>query len=158
MKVEFINPFLSAAKNVIETMCMTEIIPEKPYVKQGNTTFGIVTGIIGMAGQNVTGNMCISFEEQCIVAIVNNMLGESYSKICPEITDAVGELTNMISSGAKKDLAEAGLNIDMATPLMIEGSGKEIKQLTQGNVIVIPFKTNAGKFVIETSLTERKLK
>lgn len=156
MKVEFINPFLTAAKNVIETMCMTEIVPEKPYVKQGTATFGIVTGIIGMAGKNITGNMCISFEEPCIVGIVNSMLGESYTKLCPEITDAVGELTNMISSGAKKDLAEAGLNIDMATPLMIEGVGKELKQLTSGNVIVIPFKTKAGKFVIETSLSERK--
>ncbi|MDZ4785529.1 MAG: chemotaxis protein CheX [bacterium] len=156
MKIEYINPFLNSAKKVIETMCMTPVKAGKPDIKKDKMTFGVVTGVIGMAGTNVSGNMIISFDEPSILNMVNTMLGETFTTICPEIVDAVGELTNMISSGAKKDLAEAGLAIDMAVPIMLVGKGAELKQLSNEVCIQIPFETSAGKFVIETNLAAKK--
>ena len=76
MKAEFINPFLTAAKNVLETMAQTQVTPQKPRLKDGITSYGEVTGIIGMTSAEITGSMIVSFSENCILQIVANMLME----------------------------------------------------------------------------------
>ena len=156
MKAEFINPFLQAAKNVLETMCQTQSKAKKPLLKEDNTTFGDVTGIIGMASDNVAGCMILSFSEKCIINVVANMLMEDpKSEIDDEIIDAVGELTNMICGGAKATLAKLDHQFDLATPTMITGKGVEIATLSESPTIVIPFETEYGGFVIEANLAEK---
>ena len=156
MNAEFINPFINAATNVLKTMAA--ITPEagKPYLKTDSKTWGVVTGIIGMAGNEISGNMVISFDQGSILEIVNKMLMESYTEVSDEVVDAVGEITNMITGGAKKELSESGCVFEMATPVMLKGQGTELKQLAAVPVIVLPFTTGAGKFVIEANLARRK--
>lgn len=157
MKVEFINPFLQAAKNVLETMCQTKIHPQKAVLKEDHNTYGDVTGIIGMASSDVTGCMILSFSEKCIVNIVGKMLMEDpKDAIDDEIIDAVGELTNMICGGAKATLSKMNHKFDLATPTMITGKGIEISTLSESPTIVIPFETEFGHFVIEANLSEKK--
>lgn len=156
MKAEFINPFLNATKNVIETMAQTKTNALKPQLKTGSTTYGEVTGIIGMASDTVSGTMVVSFSEACILKIVSNMLMEEPKpKIDDEVVDAVGELTNMICGGAKAELAKLNHKFDLATPTMIVGKGVEISHYSDQPTITIPFKTDAGDFVIEANLTEK---
>ena len=70
MKVEYLNPFILATKNVQETMAQTQAEAQKPHLKEGKGTFGEVTGIIGMASETVEGNMVISLTAPCILDIV----------------------------------------------------------------------------------------
>ena len=127
MKAEFINPFLHATKNVLETMAQTMVTAQKPQLKEGKTSYGEVTGIIGMTSVEVTGSMIVSFSEKCILKIVANMLMEEpKAKIDDEVVDAVGELTNMICGGAKAQLAKIDHKFDLATPTMVVGKGVEI--------------------------------
>jgi chemotaxis protein CheX len=156
MNVEFINPFLQAAKNVLETMCQTHVHPAKPTLKENTTTYGDVTGTIGMASAKVSGCMILSFSEKCIVNVVANMLMEdAKDEIDEEIIDAVGELTNMICGGAKATLGKMNHKFDLATPTMITGKGVEISTLSESPTIVIPFDTEYGGFVIEANLAEK---
>ena len=152
MNVELINPFINASMQVLRTMTQTEPKPEKPTVKQGNHTWGAVTGIIGMAGDKLSGNMVVSFDEQAILAIVSRMLMEKFESVTPDVVDAVGEITNMVSGGAKKELSEKGFMFQMATPIMITGKGVEIIQFSKAPVLQVPFTTPEGKFVIEANL------
>ena len=154
MKVDFVNPFLEAAKSVIETMAFTPVTPGKPAVKQDNLTWGIVSGVIGLASAKLKGNMVLSFDEGAILGIVSKMLGEEFQSIGPDVVDAVGELTNMISGNAKKALSEKGFVFDMAIPVMIIGKDVAIVQFTKGPIITVPFETEKGKFVIEANLRE----
>lgn len=157
MKAEFINPFLQAAKNVLETMAQTPVTALKPRLKDSTITYGEVTGIIGMVSENIAGSMILSFSEACILKIVSNMLMEPIKpKIDAEIVDAVGELTNMICGGAKAQLAKLNIKFELATPTMIVGRGVEISHYSQVPTLVIPFKTEAGDFVIEANLSEKK--
>lgn len=154
MNVTFINPFLQAAKNVVETMCQMQVAPQKPSVKTERTTYGEVTGVIGMTSDKMSGYMVLSFEKRCILQIVANMLMEDPKKeIDEEIVDAVGELTNMICGGAKAQLSKMDQTFDMASPTMIVGKGKNLEYYSDGPTIVIPFKTDNGTFVIEANLT-----
>ena len=156
MKAEFINPFLTATKNVLETMCQTKVKAEKPCLKTDNVSYGELTGIIGMASETVTGCMVLSFSEHCILKIVGNMLYEDpKTEINTETIDAVGELTNMICGGAKSHLAKLNHKFDLATPTMVVGKGVEISYHTDAPTIVIPFKTEYGDFVVEANLVEK---
>jgi chemotaxis protein CheX len=156
MKVEFINPFLNATKNVLETMCQTAVKANKPSLKQDKYSYGAITGIIGMASATISGCMVLSFSESCILRIVANMLYEEpKAAIDDDIIDAVGELTNMICGGAKAQLAKLNHKFDLATPTMITGKGIEIAYHTEAPTIVIPFSTDHGDFVVEANLSEK---
>ena len=157
MKVEYINPFLNATRNVIETMASTKVVNEKPTLKQGNLSWGVISGIIGMASKNLQGHMVISFDEASILGIVSAMLGEEFKKIDQDVIDAVGEITNMICGGAKKELSEKGYMFDLAIPLIVIGKDMEIAQLSKGPVLSIPFSTDKGKFVVDANLLERQV-
>lgn len=155
MDVQLINPFVEATIDVLSTMAQTSPKPGKPAIKKDTRTWGVVTGLIGMAGKEVSGNLVLSFDEPCILDIVSKMLMEPFTQMSHEIVDAVGEITNMISGGTKKRLGEKGFSFDMATPVMLMGSNIEMTQLTRTPVLTIPFATEKGQFVLEANLAPR---
>jgi len=156
MKAEYLNPFLSAAKSVIETMAHLPVRVKALSLKENKTTYGVITGIIGLASETITGTMVISFSEPCILKIVANMTGEpEKTKIDAEVIDAVGELTNMISGGAKNQLAKMKMKFDLALPATIVGKNIEIGYRANTPIIVIPFMTASGEFVVEANLALR---
>lgn len=157
MKAEFINPFLHATKNVLETMCQTKVTAQKAVLKDNCLTHGEVTGIIGMVSKEISGCMILSFSRSCILHVVANMLMEEpKEKVDEEIVDAVGELTNMICGGAKAQLAKMDYKFDLATPTMVVGKDVEISYFSDAPTIVIPFTTDHGDFVIEANLGEKR--
>lgn len=85
------------------------------------------------------GSLALSFSEQCIIMIVNNMLSESFTEVNDEIKDAVGELTNMISGDARKRLEAAGFKITPASPTVVSEKGHEIKHVISGPSIIVPY-------------------
>ena len=155
MKADYINPFISSTLNVLQTMCQTSPKPGSPTLKEGISTWGEVTGIIGIAGDKLTGNLMLSFDAPSICEIVSKMLMEDFAEVNDEVVDAVGELTNMVMGGAKRIFNEDGHVFDMATPIMLVGKDIDIKQLGKDPVILVPFDTEKGRFVIEATLTER---
>lgn len=155
MDVELINAFVSSTVNVVRTMAQTELKVGKIGPKSGRTTAGVITGVIGMASDQISGNLILSFDEPSILGIVSRMLMEQYSEISDQVVDAVGEITNMICGGAKSELNQKGYVFNMATPMMIRGLNVEISQLTEGPVMSIPFQTQDGWFVVETNLSKK---
>ena len=154
MDAELINPFVKSVENVITTMAGISLTMEKLALKTDNRTWGDVSGIIGLAGNQASGNMILSFDQPSILAIVSGMLGEKFTAIDAQVTDAVGELTNMVSGGAKAQLSEKGYSFDMATPIILVGKDIEIKQLSKAPILMVPFITSEGKFVLEASLAK----
>ena len=81
MNVEFINPFISALMNVMQTMAQTELRPGKPKKKTDEKARGDVSGLIGMVGDQVKGSLSITFDESLALEIMNRMLGEKPSEV-----------------------------------------------------------------------------
>lgn len=155
MDANIINPFVASTVNVIKTMAFTEPVSGAPRVKMDRLTWGDVTGIIGLAGEGMAGNMVLSFSAPSILGIVSKMLGEQFTELNKDVVDAVGELTNMISGGAKAELYEYGYRFHMATPMIIVGKNVELSQLSKVPIIQIPFTTPEGEFVCEANLANR---
>ena len=156
MDASIINPFINATLNVLKTMARLEPVPEKPYLKKTNETWGSVTGLIGLAGAKANGCMTISFDEPTALAVVNALLMEKFEKISDEVVDAIGEITNMICGGAKAELDNVGYQFNLAIPSVIVGEKVEMKQLSKSPIIVVPFKLPMGSFAVESNLTVTK--
>ena len=149
MKVEFINPFMKSTVNVLQTMANIEAIPGKPQRKEGDAANGDVTGFISMASEQVKGSLAISFTSAAIFDIAKRMLYEEVTEINSTVTDLVGEITNIVTGGAKSLLAEQGYDFDMATPAVATGKDHRINHKFNGAIIIIPFSIIAGNFFVE---------
>ena len=151
LDVKIINPFINATLNVLETMAFIKSKAEKPYLKKDNVAKGDVSGIVGFTGET-NGAVFITFDESCIVKVVSNMFGEQLNEINDDIKDAVGELTNMISGQARKELEEIGKVFQGGIPSVVSGKNHELRPMTKGPKIAIPFRTAFGSFTIEVAL------
>jgi len=151
LDVKIINPFINATLNVLETMAFVKSEAEKPYLKTNNHSKGDVSGVVGFTGET-NGTVFITFDEACIVKVVSNMFGEELNEINDDIKDAVGELTNMISGQARKELEEIGKVFQGGIPSVVSGKNHELMPMTKGPRIAIPFKTDFGNFTIEVAL------
>ena len=156
MKVEFINPFLESIVNVLETMADVKATPGKPQRKEEDIANGDVTGVIGMASQQVKGSLALTFTSAAIFDIAKRMLGEEVTDINHTVTDLVGEITNMVTGGAKRLLAEQGYDFDMAIPAVVTGKNHRISHKSNGMKIIIPFSIVAGKFFVEICFEDSK--
>jgi chemotaxis protein CheX len=154
MDVKLINPFINATLNVLQTMAFMECEAGKPYLKQDNVARGDVSGVIGFTGET-NGTVSVTFDELCILKVVSNMFGEAMKELNEEVSDAVGEITNMISGQARKELEEMGRLFHGAIPTVVTGKDHKIESTTKGPKIAIPFKTDAGTFTIVVCLENK---
>lgn len=151
MDAKLINPFIHATTNVLDTMAFISCRAGKPYLKKDDIAKGDVTGVIGLTG-DTNGTIAVTFDEGSILKIVSNMFGEEMKELNHEIADAVGELVNMISGQARRELEEIGRVFDAAIPSVISGKDHCIIHYTDGPKIAIPFTTDHGSFTIEVCL------
>ncbi len=154
MRVEFINPFLSSMLNVMSTMAKIELTPEKPKLKKNEVARGDVSGLIGMVSPETKGSLSITFDAPLALATMKGMVGEAPDEVNEEITDLVGEITNMVTGGAKRMLSEKGIEFNMATPIVVSGKQHTIHHKSKGPVVIISLKGDAGRAYIEFSFDE----
>jgi len=151
MDVQLINPFINATLNVLSTMAFVNPSAGKPYLKKDNIAQGDVTGVIGITGE-ANGTISVTFDRGSILQVVSNMFGEEIAEINNEVADAVGELTNMISGQARRELETQGKLFQAAIPSVITGPNHTVTHITKGPKIAIPFTIDQGVFTIEVCL------
>ena len=154
MDVKLINPFPNATLNVPETMAFVKAQAEKPYLKKDNVAQGDVSDVVGFTG-DANGTVSVIFDELCILKIVSSMFREEMKELNSEISDAVGELTNMISDQARQEIEKMGKLFHGAVPTVITGKNHKLISMVKGPKIAIPFKTDAGSFTIEVCLENK---
>jgi chemotaxis protein CheX len=156
-KAEQVNPlfdkrllhaFVDGVIKTLATIAQTDAKVGKPYIEPEFTESGEIAGMVGMVAPPMKGTLLISFTKPSILQIMQNMLGEKHADLSDEVSDAVGELTNMIYGSAKTALNQLGYNFEMAIPTVIRGDFK-LSKATKAATLVIPFhlKEDATFFV-----------
>ncbi len=151
MKVEYINPFLTATLVVFETMLGYTLTRKEPFIKNGTKSEHEISGMIGLSGK-AKGTVVLSLEKSAALKIAECMLEEKFEDLNADVTDAVGELTNMIAGHAKAQLEE--LQMGMSLPSVIKGKGHTVEFPRNVTPICIPFGCDWGTVVLEVGLTE----
>lgn len=156
LNVEFVNPFIEAALEVLEVMCMTKAEKDFVFVKDDNETLGDISGLISINSEQIVGSMAITFPADVYLKIVSNMLGEEYTEIDEENKDGVAEICNQIFGNAKAKLNQQNIFLDMTIPTVISGNNHTINHnVKDAKILGVYFKTEYGTFVIECVAVSR---
>ncbi len=157
MKIEYIQPFINATRKVLSTMASMESKPMKPTLKEANNfkAKGDISSCIDLSGE-CKGSIGLSFTTNCILAVAKLMLGEEFAELDDEVADMVGELVNMISGDARRQLVSLGFSFSAGIPKISSGENHVIQHAVNERIIVIPFTTDHGSFFIETCFDSRK--
>ncbi len=148
---EIAKPFITAVTTVLSTMAAVTPMAGKPYVKKNLKACGDISAIVGITGAH-RGTISITFTRACAVHLVKAMLGDDIGDIIQDTSDAVGEITNMVSGQARAGLAEMGIILQGSTPSIILGDGHILSHVSSSPIIAIPFTTPAGSFTLEFCL------
>lgn len=146
-----IAQFVEATTSVLSTMAMTEAKVGTPFVKQHAGAQGDITGVIGFSNPKgkSRGTMSLTFTTATALGIVSAMIYEEQLELNDVVTDAVGELTNMISGQARKGLVGMGMVFEGAIPSVITGKGHTIRHVSTSAILAIPFETQHGPMIVE---------
>ena len=156
MDVNYINPMLHSVTNVLSTMATMEVTPGNISIKKVREAMGDVSAIIMMHGDKFSGSMTISFKREVIFDVARRMLGKSFNKIDKHITDLVCEIANLACAGTKAEFAKNGINIGLATPVVVTGDNHLITHQIQGPRILLPLKVDSGYIYVEMCFDQVK--
>ena len=151
MKVEYINPFLSSAVTAFDTMLGCTLTRGEPFVKEAVQPEHEISGIIGLSG-NAKGTVVLSLSRDAALSATGALLGERPEEIDADVTDAVGELTNIIAGRAKAQFEQLELSVSL--PNVVTGKGHCIEFPKGVKPICIPFDCDWGSVVVEVGLRE----
>jgi chemotaxis protein CheX len=153
MKVEYINPFLSAAISVFDTMLGMTLARGEPYLKDGEQTNYDISGVIGLSGE-AKGMVVLNMSREVALGAAGKMLGETCTEINADVSDAVGELTNMVAGAAKAKIES--LNMSISLPTVVKGESHCIVFPKNTRPICIPFNCTWGPVIVEVGLVDEK--
>lgn len=147
MDPRYITPFIKSIQNVFSTMLQLEVSINEPSVNQSGRTPFDVSGIIGITG-DVRGTIVLSFPSETATRIASLFSGEELTIDSPDFADAIGELVNMVSGGAKSMFHTKRASI--STPSVIIGGGHVVvSPRSDVPCISIPCSTDCGDLTIE---------
>jgi chemotaxis protein CheX len=138
LETRYITPFIVGAKHVFKTMLNIDLTDEPPFSKKSTRSTADVTGVMGFTGDK-RGTMTFSLTQEGALMVYSRLMGEEMASVSPEIVDAMGELTNIISGQARKELEKENLHLMAHVPLVFVGKNVEVSLVTRGTIMTIPF-------------------
>lgn len=149
MDQSYIIPFIKSVQNVFETMLQLPVQVGKPTLKGASEPSFDVSGIIGMSG-DVEGSVVLSFPTATAERVVSLFTGTELSHTHEDFADAIGELVNMVSGGAKAQFQ--GKNVAITCPSVVIGQNHQVFNRKDVVAITIPCQSDVGDFNVEVSL------
>ena len=87
-----------------------------------------ITSMVGLAGQ-LCGLLSVRCNEQAAALMASKMLGVPLDKVGPEISDALGEICNMVAGNFKNKIAGLGDGCMLSPPTVITGTDYDLHSL-----------------------------
>ncbi len=153
MRAEHVNPFITAVQLVFETMLDSPVSVAKPRLKEAGMPAYDVTGIVSLSG-DIVGSAALSFPMETALNAVEAFTGTRIDAEDDMFADAIGELANMVTGNAKKDLV--GSAVSISVPTVVVGSNHHLASHQLGPWVVLQCESKTGPFIIEVCLVAVK--
>ncbi|HEY7065182.1 MAG TPA: chemotaxis protein CheX [Chloroflexota bacterium] len=141
-RAEHLEPFLAAAREVLEAELGVQVERGALRLESGSHTTQDVTAIIGITGA-VTGLALYGMSRAMALAVVGRLMGAPVAELDDLALSGIGELGNVITGRAATLLAEHGMTADIAPPALLVGAGSRVS--TAGiQRLVVPLLTPLG--------------
>jgi len=153
VKIEFLNPFVTAAAEVLRAEAGVSIKRGNLSLESSGITMKDVATMISLVG-DVEGMVIFSMPKAMCLALVSQMVGEEFSELNELAQSGVAELGNVIAGRAATKLSASGFATDISVPTLIIGNGATIATLRIQR-LVVPLQTEFGTMEIHLALRER---
>ena len=150
MRADVAQPFLLAAKGVLEQELGGEVGRGQISVECGDFEAGEITAVVGVTGA-LSGAVMYRMSEATALAIVGQMMSQEFKELDALARSGIGELGNVITGRAGVLLEKAGISADIAPPMLIVGRGGLMSSLDIAR-LVVPLETRVGGIDLQIAL------
>ncbi|MFZ0318367.1 MAG: chemotaxis protein CheX [Candidatus Sulfotelmatobacter sp.] len=110
-------PFLEFATREVFEMMLASQLTKPDVVPAAHFD---VTSVVGLAGK-LSGVVSVRCEEKAGKLMASRMLGVELDKVGPELSDALGEVCNMVAGNFKNKISGLGDGCMLSPPTIITG-------------------------------------
>ncbi len=153
MRVEYINPFVESAFNVLKEVLGTEVQRGELYLKRTTQPVMGVAAIVGLAG-DVEGRVLFDMSMQTAVDLASAMNGETLPSLDDLAKATITELANMITAQAVTKLYDLGFKFDLTPPAIITGENMQVTDMDV-EALIVPMQLTLGKIEVNVAIRER---
>ena len=158
MRVEYINPFVEAAFNVLKEVLSADVKRGDLYLKSSTMQIMGVAALVGLAG-DVEGRVLFDMTKPTALAVASGMNGEEMKVLDDMVKATITELANMITAQAVTKLHDLGFKFDLTPPALFTGDNMEIANSMEVEALIVPMELGPGgklgKIEINVVIRER---
>lgn len=150
MESNFVLPIIKSTQNIFDMMLQMPVEINEPKMGSTDRSRCDVSGIIGMNG-DVDGSVVISFPMSTALRLVSVFTGTEISEESQEdLSDAIGEIANMIAGGAKAQFE--GMSVSITCPSVVVGKNHSVHGRKDLTCVSIPCNCDCGDFYVEIAV------
>ncbi|GAW27599.1 chemotaxis protein CheX [Carboxydocella sp. ULO1] len=150
MQAELINPFIIAAREVLQQEIGSDVQIGQLSLDNHLLTSREVKVNIAMTG-DVEGLIFYGLDQHQACQLASLMLGEPIGEFNKIVYSAVAEMGNVISGIATRELERAGYTTDISTPVVLVGEQAKIN-LVGLTYLVVQLTTAVGPLTLLVAL------
>ncbi|MDE3075337.1 MAG: chemotaxis protein CheX [Chloroflexota bacterium] len=153
MRIELVQPYLTAARDVIAKEIGSSVVPGRVALKKPPASTEDISILIGVTGK-VQGVLMLMMPIRTALGIVGRMSGTEFPEMDEMAQSAIAEMANVISGRAGIELAAGGAETTISPPtVLMGGKGGTISTLNIP-IFSIPLQTEFGEVALEVALKE----
>ena len=102
---------------------------------EGNNALN-VTAMVGLAGQ-LCGVLSVRCDSKSAALMTSKMLGVELDKVGPEVSDALGEICNMVAGNFKNKIAGLAEGCMLSPPTVITGTDYDLHSMADSPALEV---------------------
>lgn len=156
MRVEYINPFVESAYNVLKEVMNSEVKRGEIYLKPTSMAIMGVAALVGLAG-DVEGRVLFDMTKDTALKVSGAMNQEEFTVLDELAKATIQELANMITAQAVTKLHDIGFKFDLTPPALFTGDNMEVSSaLGEVEALIVPMEMGSrGKIEVNVAIRER---
>ena len=131
---EWIPLLDTATREVFEIMLASQLSPRPGHAQE---TYD-VTAMVGLAGQ-LCGVLTVRCGASAAALITSRMLSVDLDEVGPEVSDALGEVCNMVAGNFKNKITGLAEGCLLSPPTVITGSDYHLRSLSESPPLAITY-------------------
>lgn len=153
MRVEYINPFVEAAYNILTEVLGGDIKRGELFLKSTSMPVMGVAALVGLAG-DVEGRVIFDMDMKTAMKIASKMNNEEFKDFDAMAKATITELANMITAQAVTKLHDLGFRFDLTPPALFTGDNMEISD-HEVEALIVPMETDQGRVEVNVAIRDR---
>ena len=157
MRVEYINPFVESAFNILKEVMDSEVKRGEIFLKNTSMSIQGVAALVGLAG-DVEGRVLFDMTKETALYVAGTMNQETFTVFDEMAKATIQELANMITAQAVTKLHDLGFKFDLTPPALFTGDNMEVStNLGEVEALIVPMELGPnGRIEVNVAIRERQ--